>query len=98
MSRFLDSEEEADPILSVVNIVDVFLVIIVVLLIMVAQSAASEIQDVDSAEQGEVVPETMEELDRYESSGEIGEGQGVRAGTTYQLEDGTMVFVPDENE
>ena len=36
-----------------------------------------------------------EELTRYESSGQIGEGQGVKAGITYRLPDGRMVYVPE---
>ena len=36
-----------------------------------------------------------EELTRYESSGQIGEGQGVKAGITYKLPDGRMVYVPE---
>lgn len=36
-----------------------------------------------------------EELTRYEASGEIGEGQGVRAGVTYRLPDGRMIYVPE---
>lgn len=36
-----------------------------------------------------------EELTRYESSGQIGEGHGVKAGITYRLPDGRMVHVPE---
>ena len=34
------------------------------------------------------------ELKQYHSSGEIGEGQGSKAGVTYQLNDGRMIYVP----
>lgn len=95
MRRFLDSEESDDPILSVVNVIDVFLVIVVMLLIVVAQSSATALEDATLREGGETVAETAEQLDRYERSGEIGEGEGVRAGTTYRLQDGSLVFVPD---
>ena len=36
-----------------------------------------------------------EELTRYESTGEIGEGGGTKAGVTYRLPDGRMVYVPE---
>ena len=35
------------------------------------------------------------ELKRYQASGEIGEGQGSRAGVTYRLADGRMIYVPE---
>ena len=35
-----------------------------------------------------------QELTRYEASGQIGEGQGTRAGVTYRLPDGRIVYVP----
>ena len=37
-----------------------------------------------------------QELTRYETTGEIGEGEGVRAGTAYRLPDGRMIYVPEE--
>ncbi len=36
-----------------------------------------------------------EEMTRYESNGEIGEGDGVKAGITYKLPNGKMVYVPE---
>lgn len=35
------------------------------------------------------------ELTRYESTGQIGEGSGVKAGVAYRLPDGRMVYVPE---
>lgn len=94
--RFLDSDDSDDPILSVVNVIDVFLVIVVMLLIVVAHSSATALaENAPEADSGDVVPETVQTLERYQTTGEMGEGTGVRAGTTYRLEDGTMVFVPD---
>lgn len=95
--RFLEGDEEDDPILSVVNVIDVFLVIVVMLLIVVARSSATALaEQAPDADSGEVIPETVQSLERYETTGEMGEGTGVRAGTTYRLDDGTMVFVPEE--
>lgn len=36
-----------------------------------------------------------QELTRYEFSGGMGEGQGARAGVTYGLDDGRMIYVPE---
>lgn len=37
-----------------------------------------------------------QEMERFETTGAIGEGKGVVAGTTYRLEDGSLVFVPGD--
>ena len=42
-----------------------------------------------------IIIKNGEELTRYETSGEIGEGQGTRAGVTYRLPDGRLVYVPE---
>lgn len=96
MRRFLDSEDYDDPMLSVVNVIDVFLVIVVMLLIVVARSSVAALEKSSVEDSGQIVPKDIETLERYETNGEMGEGTGVKAGTTYRLEDGTMVFVPDE--
>jgi hypothetical protein len=36
-----------------------------------------------------------QELKKYESSSEVGEGKGTRAGTTYRLPDGRLIYVPE---
>ncbi len=101
MSRFLD-DEDVDPMLSVVNLVDLFLVVIGILMIVIAQNPlnpfASErvvvIENPGEADMRITIKEG-EELTRYESSGEMGEGQGARAGVTYRLDDGRMIYVPE---
>ena len=99
--RFLD-EDDDDPMLSVVNLIDLFLVIIGMLMVVIAQNPLNPF----SEERGVVVENPGEdnmritvkdgqELTRYESSGEMGEGQGARAGVTYRLDDGRMIYVPE---
>lgn len=99
--RFI-TEEDDDPILSVVNLIDLFLVIAVILLIIVVQNplnpyAAENVVVVENPGQEDmrITIKEGEELTRYESSGEMGEGQGVKAGITYRLPDGKMVYVPE---
>lgn len=101
--RFLDLEEDEDPILSVVNVVDVFLVIIAVLLIIVAANplnpfASERVVVVTNPGEDDmrIIIRDGQELTRYETTGEIGEGEGVRAGTAYRLPDGRMIYVPED--
>jgi hypothetical protein len=103
--NILDDDDGDDPILSVVNIVDVFLVIIAVLLIAVIENPLNPFatQDViviknpGKPDMAMVVKEGNE-LKEYKSSGQIGEGQGAKAGTAYRLQNGTMVYVPETSE
>lgn len=99
----LDDDDGDDPILSVVNIVDVFLVVIAVLLIAVIENPlnpyatqnAIVIKNPGQADMSMVIREGKE-LKQYKSSGQIGEGQGSKAGTAYRLQNGAMVYVPEE--
>ncbi|MFO7481829.1 DUF2149 domain-containing protein [Oceanibaculum nanhaiense] len=100
--RFLESEELDDPILSVVNLVDLFLVVIAVLMIVILRNplnpfSADKVVVVERPGEANmrITVKEGEELTRYEASGEIGEGQGVRAGVTYRLPDGRMIYVPE---
>jgi hypothetical protein len=96
-------EEPDDPILSVVNIIDVFLVIIVVLVIMVAQNPLNPLnaEDVVVTNPGKddmsITVKKGEKLERYESTGAIGEGAGIKAGVTYRMDDGSLVYVPESD-
>lgn len=99
----LDDDDGDDPILSVVNIVDVFLVIIAVLLIAVIENPlnpfttrdAIVIRNPGEADM-EMVIKKGNELKKYQSSGQIGEGEGTKAGSAYRLKDGSMIYVPEE--
>ncbi|QOC21469.1 DUF2149 domain-containing protein [Wenzhouxiangella sp. AB-CW3] len=101
--RFLEFEDD-DPMLSVVNVVDVFLVMIAVLLLIVATNPFNVFSSDDDMivvrnpgeENMEILIREGQELTRYESTGDIGEGRGTRAGTTYRLDDGSLIYVPDE--
>lgn len=102
LASILDDDDGDDPILSVVNLVDVFLVVIAVLLIAVIENPLNPFATQDAVviknpgePSMEMVVRKGNELKHYKSSGEIGEGQGQKAGTAYQLKDGTMVYVPE---
>jgi hypothetical protein len=101
--KLLHEPESDDPILSVVNLIDLFLVIIAALLISVAQNPLLDPfskRDVTVVTDPgkptmEVVVKQGEKLERYKASGEMGAGDGVRAGVAYRLKDGSMIYVPE---
>jgi len=103
--RFLEHDDSDDPILSVVNLVDLFLVIIGILLMVIVQNplnpfSQKNVTVIENPGQDNmrILIKNGEELTRYEASQEMGEGQGTRVGMTYQLEDGRMIYVPEEKK
>ena len=103
--RFLDEQESDDPLLSVVNLIDVFLVVVAMLMIVVATNPLNpfnsrDVTVVENPGQADmkVTVKQGQELKKYESSSEVGEGKGTRAGITYRLPDGRMIYVPESSE
>ena len=104
--KLLHEPETEDPILSVVNLIDVFLVIIASLLIVVAQnpllnpfSKHDVTVIIDAGKPGmEVMIKNGRKIERYKSSGRIGQGEGAKAGTAYRMKDGSIVYVPEEGK
>jgi hypothetical protein len=100
--RFLNEQDSDDPLLSVVNLIDVFLVVIAMLMIIVVKNPLNPFSsgNVVVVENPGEATMTMtikqgQELKKYESSSEVGEGKGTRAGTTYRLPDGRLIYVPE---
>ncbi|MCD6679202.1 MAG: DUF2149 domain-containing protein [Burkholderiaceae bacterium] len=98
----LSDDDGDDPILSIVNIVDVFLVVIAVLLIALMENPLNPFSTQDVVvlrNPGEpdmsMLVREGKELKEYRSSGQIGEGEGAKAGTAYRLRNGSMVYVPE---
>ena len=103
--RLMEDLEADDPILSVVNLIDVFLVIIAALLLAVANSSVNPFSSESvtviknpGKDNMEIIVKDGQKVDRYKASGEIGEGQGAKAGVAYRLKDGSMVYVPETGE
>lgn len=101
-TRLLDDSEDDDPILSVVNLIDVFLVIVAALLIAMANHplnpfAAGDLTVIRNAGKPdmEIVVKKDGRIDRFRGEGDAGVGRGVRAGTAYRMEDGSLVYVPE---
>lgn len=100
--RLLNEDEELNPASSMINLVDVFLVLIAALLIAIAQNplnpfTAENVTVIKNAGQDdmEMIVKKGEKIEKYEASGEIGGGQGTKAGVAYKMADGTMVYVPE---
>jgi len=103
--KFLDEDEELNPILSVVNLVDVFLVLIAALLISIASNPlnpfdSENVTVVKNAGKPdmEIIIKEGKKITQYKSSGEIGNGKGARAGVAYKMKDGSIVYVPDGSD
>ncbi len=100
--RFLEDDELDDPILSVVNLVDLFLVITAVLMVLIAQNPLNPFQSEEvvvvenpGKDNMTITIKDGEKLERYTSTDQMGEGGGIKAGTTYRLPDGNLVYVPE---
>ena len=100
--KFLDEDEELNPILSSVNLIDVFLVLIAALLIAIAQNplntfSAENVTVIKNAGKPnmEVIVKEGKEIKHYKSSGNIGTGEGARAGVAYKMNDVSMIYVPE---
>ncbi|MBK9445650.1 MAG: hypothetical protein RLZZ300_1630 [Pseudomonadota bacterium] len=104
--KLLHEPETEDPILSVVNLIDIFLVIIAALLITVAQNPLINPfnkQDITViTDPGKPTMEMMikkgEKIEKYKANGSIGSGDGEKAGVAYRMQDGSMVYVPENQE
>lgn len=100
--KLLNEDEELNPASSMINLVDVFLVLIAALLISIAQNplnpfTADNVTVIKNAGQDnmEMIVKKGESIERYESSGDIGGGQGTKAGVAYKMTDGSFVYVPE---
>ncbi len=96
-------EEETDPMLSVVNMIDAFLAVVIALLLVLVNSPFNPFTKEDyvlvknpDKENMEILIKKGEKLERYVKTQSVGEGKGVKVGITYRLEDGTLIYVPEE--
>ena len=103
--RFLQDEEEFDPITSAVNLVDVFLVVIAALIISIAQNplnpfTTENVTVIKNEGQPnmEIIVKEGNEVKQFKSQGQTGSGNGQKAGTAYTMKDGSMVYVPADDK
>jgi hypothetical protein len=100
--------EADDPLSAVVNLLDVFLVFIVGLL--VSFLSAYQLQELLSPDSsltvlkqsadGEMtlVTKKAAKIEAVKITKSEAEGRGVRLGVAYKLEDGSMVYLPDDGD
>ena len=100
--KLLSEDDDLNPASSLINLVDVFLVLIAALLISIAQNPlnpynADNVTVIKNAgkDNMEMIIKKGETIEHFKSSGEIGGGQGTKAGIAYKMDDGTMVYVPE---
>ncbi|MDR2459289.1 MAG: DUF2149 domain-containing protein [Deltaproteobacteria bacterium] len=100
--------EADDPMLAVINLIDIFLVFIVAVLISFLSAIglqdlldkSSEVSVIKKSADGEMtlITKKAEKIEAVKITRSEAEGKGTRLGVAYQLEDGTMVYLPDEGE
>lgn len=103
--KLLEEDESTNPIFSVANIVDVFLVVIAALLIAIAQNPlnpffSEELTVIKNPgkDNMEIIIKKGKKIERHKSTGQIRRGDGVRAGIAYKLKDGSLIYVPENDE
>ena len=102
--RVLD-EDDGDPMLSSINLVDVFLVAMAILMITIMNHPMVELANQDFSlirDEGkptmQIVVKQGETLTRFQATGTSSEGNGMKAGTAYRMNDGSMVYVPTHSD
>ncbi len=103
--RFLDDDDDLNPITTAVNLVDVFLVVIAALIISIAQNplnpfSSENVTVIKNEGQPnmEIIVKQGNEIKQFKSQGEMGSGNGAKAGTAYKMKDGSMVYVPQAGD
>ena len=101
-------DDDNDPLSVVVNLFDVAMVFAVSLMVaMVIHMNMAEVFGQEDftivknpgTENMEIIMKEGKEINTYKASGEKADGagnHGHRIGTAYQLEDGRIIYVPDE--
>ena len=46
----------------------------------------------------EMIVKKGEKIERYQSSGNIGSGDGEKAGVAYRMKDGSIIYVPESEQ
>ncbi|MDR3153658.1 MAG: DUF2149 domain-containing protein [Deltaproteobacteria bacterium] len=98
--------EADDPMLAVINLIDIFLVFIVAVLISFLSAMGlqdllekdSEVSVVKRSADGEMtlITKKAQKIEAVKITKSEAEGKGVRLGVAYQLEDGSMVYLPED--
>lgn len=105
--RSSGSAEDLDPMGSLVNLFDVAMVFAVALMVaFVIQSRMTEFLTAEDAtfvknagkKDMEIIVKKNNKITRYKSEKSSGSGKGRRVGIAYQLENGEVIYVPEETK
>jgi len=98
--------EADDPMNSIANLLDIFLVFIVAMLIsflsayqlqdLLAQDSNVTVMKETADGEITIVTKQAEKIEAVKITKSEAEGKGVRLGVAYKLEDGSMVYLPDD--
>lgn len=97
-------EESGDPLEGMVNLFDVAMVFAVALMVavvtrmhvteMFTQDEFTMVKNPGRPEM-EIIIKKGQEIERYQASGQAGDGKGKRVGSAFQLETGEIIYVPE---
>ena len=100
--------EADDPLSAVANLVDVFLVFIVGLLVsflsayhledLLDQQSDMTVMKQSASGEMTLISKKGTKIEAVKITKSEAEGRGARLGVAYQLEDGSMVYLPDEGK
>jgi hypothetical protein len=105
-TSFTDTEE-VDPMGSLVNLFDVAMVFAVALMVaFVIQSRMTEFLTAEDTtfvknagqEDMEIIIKKDNKVTRYKSEKSSGTGKGRRVGIAYQLENGEVIYIPEDEQ
>ena len=105
---FGHAPEDEDPLAGVANLLDVGLVFIVGLIISLFAAyrleglldQTTKMTVVKQTEDGrmEIITKDGQKIEAVEVTRQQAEGRGVRLGVAYRLEDGSMVYLPEDGK
>jgi hypothetical protein len=99
-------EEADDPMSSIANLLDIFLVFIVAMLVsflsafqlqeLLSRDSSVTVMKQDSNGDITIITKKATKVEAVKITRSEAEGSGVRLGVAYRLEDGSMVYMPDD--
>ena len=104
--RFVFDSDDTDPLSGMANLFDIAMIFAVALMVaMTTYFQVSELLTQDDVtmvknpgkENMEIIIKKGKEISRYKAGKGTGEGKGKRVGVAYELENGQIIYVPEDN-
>jgi hypothetical protein len=102
----LTQTDDVDPLAGIANLFDVSVVFIVGLMIalfgtyrmadLLDPNSQTTLVKTNAAGETEIVVKKGRTIEAYKVGKQVGQGKGKRLGTAYRLDDGQMIYVPEE--